>query len=157
MQLVNLHSSIRALECVKARADLTFHFNFESRLKIPFHSILYPFSLLVTDRYAVWILGSAHTLKIHSKVWRDLIIDAKRTNSFIDATGDGGMSKVIQKFRSEYRPKSEPDCQGQGYMEIKSIRSIEALPTMMEVPRRNEWESIEQCEVRQMQNNNFFQ
>lgn len=102
---------------------------------------------MLSGRHAVWILGSASTLCGHSKLWRNLVDDAKQVNCFFKATQVEWMSDVINIFK---RHGSSSLQQGDGdERDMGTDRTINfcAQSSMAASPSGRSWEYEEPPQV----------
>lgn len=102
---------------------------------------------LTRGRHAVWILGSASTLCGHSKLWRNLVDDAKQVNCFFKATQVEWMSDVINIFK---RHGSSSLQQGDGdERDMGTDRTINfcAQSSMAASPSGRSWEYEEPPQI----------
>lgn len=87
-------------------------------------------------RHAVWILGSASTLCAHSRLWRNLVDNARQVNCFFNATRVEWMNDLINLFRK----RNKPVLQQRDGDERTSKFWEHQLPVS---PRKSGWESEE--------------
>ncbi|KAG0557184.1 hypothetical protein KC19_11G108300 [Ceratodon purpureus] len=91
---------------------------------------------LTRGRHAVWILGSAATLCAYSKLWRNLVNDAKQVKCFVDATSVEWMSDIINASRRKpvYQQRDSDE---------RPIKLWELQPKMPASPKKSGWEGEE--------------
>ena len=95
----------------------------------------------MVGRHAVWILGSASTLCAYSRLWRNLVDDAKQVNSFIDATRVEWMNDLINT--SKHKPVYQ-----QRDIDKRATKFLEEHPRIPASLQKSGWESEEPSMVR---------
>ena len=53
-------------------------------------------------RYCLWILGNERTLVNSESIWEDLVLDAKKRESFFNADEDKDIAKAILEVKTEF-------------------------------------------------------
>lgn len=92
----------------------------------------------MAGRHAVWILGSASTLCAYSKLWRNLVDDAKQVSSFVDATQVQWMNDHINASKKYNKPVSQQRDEDE-----RATKVWEQQPKMPASPKKSGWESEE--------------